>query len=276
MDPNRNSSVCPADETAIKIAATTDIACWRCAKLLAAGTSACPYCHAQVDRRTQRQVPRVARSPIQTLMWIYAGLLVTGVLYGWSVDFGLGSIGFKEARERAQWFQVTVEIINAFLVLGAVCILNSTIRSIRWPRPISKTVVSLLAPATLLLMLVLNLGYHALLNRLLPRLEAARAEDITWLRLLTLCVQPALVEELFFRYVALGTLRTALGTHAAVLVSAVMFAMAHLFALPSIPLLFLLGICLGYARLYSGGLAIPMLLHFFHNLSVLLVESHLL
>src|SRR4051794_16519972 len=123
MDPILSSSVSPAGDAIIGLGTGTTIVCWRCAKLVPAGTPACPYCQAPVDRRMPRQVSRAAgpRSPIQTLMWIYTGLLVTGVLYGWSVDFGLESIGFREARERALRFQITVEIINAVLVLGAVC-----------------------------------------------------------------------------------------------------------------------------------------------------------
>jgi uncharacterized protein len=85
-------------------------------------------------------------------------------------------------------------------------------------------------------------------------------------------VQPAIVEELFFRHLVLGSLRTTLGGHGAVWLSSVMFALAHIGTPISLPVLMVLGVVLGYARWGSGGLALPMVLHFLHNLFVLLLE----
>ena len=83
----------------------------------------------------------------------------------------------------------------------------------------------------------------------------------------------AIVEELFFRYLALGTLRRVLGMHGAVWVSAVMFGMAHIFVLPSIPLLTLVGVVLGYMRVWSGGMTLPISLHFLHNLAIIALAA---
>ena len=91
--------------------------------------------------------------------------------------------------------------------------------------------------------------------------------------LICICVQPALIEELFFRYLAFGSLRAVMGGHAVVWVTAVMFASAHIGVVLSLPVLFVLGLLLGYARLASGGMLLPVVLHFLHNLCVIALHS---
>ena len=53
------------------------------------------------------------------------------------------------------------------------------------------------------------------------------------------------------------------------------FAAAHLGQLIAFPVLFLLGGLLAYARVYSGGLALPMVLHFLHNFAVLFLGPYI-
>jgi membrane protease YdiL (CAAX protease family) len=134
----------------------------------------------------------------------------------------------------------------------------------------------LAAGPVLLVLLALNLGYHFLLSRFL---RVAPVQDpviahfgLTPLVWLAYCVQPAVVEELFFRYLALGWLRSASGTHAAVLVSSVMFGVAHIGVPLSIPMLIVLGVGLGYLRVAGGGLVLPILVHFAHNAVVIGLE----
>ena len=88
-----------------------------------------------------------------------------------------------------------------------------------------------------------------------------------------MCVQPAVIEELFFRHLLLGHLRPHVGMHGAVWVSAVGFGMAHLGNPVGWPVLILLGAGLGYARTLSGTLALPIALHFLHNLCVLALND---
>ena len=59
---------------------------------------------------------------------------------------------------------------------------------------------------------------------------------------------------------------------AAVFVSSVMFGVAHVGSPLSVPVLVLLGFMLGYLRVFSGGLLLPMLVHFAHNAAILLAE----
>lgn len=125
-------------------------------------------------------------------------------------------------------------------------------------------------------MLGINLAYHRLLRQLfagpgIDSLLGVTAATLPWW-FLALCIQPAFVEELFFRRLAVDALRPVLSGHGAVAISSLMFALAHVGTPLSMPVLLLLGILLGYARWYSGGLLLPILLHFVHNLVVLLLE----
>jgi membrane protease YdiL (CAAX protease family) len=60
-------------------------------------------------------------------------------------------------------------------------------------------------------------------------------------------------------------------TREAVLISALMFMVLHL-AVLSFPHLLVIGLVLGYVRVRSGSLYPCMLLHFTHNLLVVLAE----
>ena len=89
---------------------------------------------------------------------------------------------------------------------------------------------------------------------------------------LTICVQPAVVEEAYCRLFALDCLRGPLGRHAAVWISATMFGFLHVAVLPSVPYLIVVGAVLAYLRLASGTLLLPILVHLAHNLVILLIE----
>jgi sodium transport system permease protein len=82
--------------------------------------------------------------------------------------------------------------------------------------------------------------------------------------LFTFALLPAVCEELAFRgFVLMGLLRR-LGTGKAVLVSSLLFAIAHLTAFQFLPT-FLIGLLLGYLALRSGSVYPGMILHALHN-----------
>jgi membrane protease YdiL (CAAX protease family) len=141
------------------------------------------------------------------------------------------------------------------------------------PAPPARARVAAWAVAAplLTLLLAVNLAYAAALNEFL-RVNPDRGPGLSAATFFLICVQPAVVEELFFRYAALGVLCRAAGLRAAVVVSSAMFALAHVYAPLSLPYLFLLGVALGYARVW-GGLPLAVLAHFAHNLAVLLLEG---
>jgi len=101
--------------------------------------------------------------------------------------------------------------------------------------------------------------------RLLPQLHAGA--EITLLALLVGVIVP-IGEEVFFRGLVLGALRRALNRHAAVAVSALFFAAAHLQAVELLPIL-ILGLVLGYLYDLTGSLVPGMIAHGLNNLAAL-------
>ena len=165
-------------------------------------------------------------------------------------------------------------IDTGFVVLTLVVAGSPPVRALAGGRAI---VMWSFAGPCLAIMFALNIGYHLILQAAFPPEEGLIELGLAdgWLTILLICVQPAVVEELFFRYLLLGHLRPHIGLHGAVGLTAVLFGMAHLGGVISWPILMMLGVGLGYARVYSGGLALPMLLHFLHNLAVLVVDHEM-
>lgn len=92
-----------------------------------------------------------------------------------------------------------------------------------------------------------------------------------WVVILSICVQPAVIEELAFRGVILSALDDVMSTRAAIVVSSLMFMVIHL-APVSYPPLLLIGLVLAWIRVKSGSLYPGMVMHFTHNLLVVMSE----
>ena len=126
----------------------------------------------------------------------------------------------------------------------------------------------------LCVLLCMNLVFFELLRELVRTAGAPEPGRMkfTLITVLLICVQPAVVEELFFRQMALGVLRRHMNVHLAIWVTGAVFALAHLGNIIGMPYLFLVGAFLGYARVY-GGLTLAMVLHFLHNLAVVAYDA---
>ncbi len=120
-------------------------------------------------------------------------------------------------------------------------------------------------------LLVVNISFVSVVRELF-NVPHQPGPGITVVSFLLICLQPALVEEWFFRHLALGTLRKPLGLHGAVWISGTMFGFAHLLNPIAMPYLIIVGVCLGYFRVWSGGLILPMILHGVHNAVVLMAD----
>lgn len=164
-----------------------------------------------------------------------------------------------------------VEAVDTILVILAIIILRRAIApDARGGR--HRRMAWLVAVPLLALLLAANLGYHwALMDLAGVKPETddlMEAGHHKWWLLALICIQPAIVEELFFRRLTFDFFcnHTTRGT--AAFASAAMFAGAHTGALLSFPYFVLFGIVMAWLRSWSGSLALPMLMHFTHNLII--------
>jgi membrane protease YdiL (CAAX protease family) len=203
------------------------------------------------------------------MIWFFVALL------GVSLVQGIVFISLARQGTLSESLQLglilLLEGVDTFLVLLAVCVLP---RPAPPPsvEPMVQKVTWIFAAPLLLVLLGINYAYHNFLQQFID----GGSGDVTFglppfspLLILIICVQPAIVEEVFFRHLALGLLRRQMGIHVGVLVSSIMFAVAHLFNPLSMPILGLLGLALGYLRIYSRHLLLPILMHFLHNFAVI-------
>ena len=167
---------------------------------------------------------------------------------------------------------LVVEAIDTVIMLIVLSLRVSPQRNARPSR--TRQIASWLAAIPILVvMLSINYGYHWVLRHVvgLPCIEDDLTAHFSALSLLVTCIQPALVEEAYCRLFVLDCLLSVSSLRAAVWISATMFAFLHIALLPSLPYLILFGAVLAYLRLSSGTLLLPMMAHFLHNLSVMLI-----
>lgn len=299
----------PEDEIVESSAGAADVAesivCWRCGKSIPVTNATCPVCRAVArhalplarsepafapfkDAETPR--PEVAAQgspddlepsgtpPSLQVIYFFLAFLCVSIAQG-LVGFIIGLSNHElDNNDKLRDLVIGAEIVDSLMVLAAlVCIA-------RPPRPPAMSLPRRLvgcAAGTALVggALLANFGYHALLEHYLDAPEWLRRDEICdtapwyWL-VLAICVQPAVFEELFFRYLMLGHFRGVMTTHGAVWVSSLIFGMAHLGVPLSMPILMVVGVALGYARVWSGSLILPMLLHGAHNAAVIYFETH--
>jgi len=257
--------------------------CWRCGLVqVPAASGRCRRCQARIAEPDEWSVrPRgrgpggagptgptgpTGPNPLPTVVVVFALMLLTSVVWGWVL---LGSAHLSDEDVLAG--TVVVEAVDTVLVLIALARVGR--RPLPEPTPGARWRAWTVAVPVFGLLIVLNVLYGAVLKDWLKVADPPfRQRPLDAVVLLVACVQPALVEELFFRHVAFGVLRQSTGPHATVWISSVMFAGAHIYNPLGMPYLFVAGLVFGYLR-SSGGLALPIVLHFCHNLGVLLLEG---
>jgi membrane protease YdiL (CAAX protease family) len=254
--------------------------CWRCAKTIRRAERQCPHCRAPRRRLSDaeagaRRLPD-ATAPMAKVMVFFGLFLLTSLVFGVLTSFGLQDETPSLATAMRQLhLMLGVEIVDAALVGVALLVVG---RRRRWPplTRIPQVVLWVAAVIGVFALVAVNGAYHDALRRYLsmePTHDAiVAATGLTPLVVIAYCLQPAIVEELFFRYLLLDTLRGVMNVHQAVIISSLMFGMAHIGVPLSVPMLILVGIPLGYARVMSGSLALPMLIHFLHNGIITVLE----
>jgi membrane protease YdiL (CAAX protease family)/DNA-directed RNA polymerase subunit RPC12/RpoP len=256
--------------------------CWRCGKEVDLGRAQCPYCTAGLLREARPALAKpTARDPdaaaLTRMLVVFGGLLAVSLICGFAAQGIVSSdLGSDDSIEReAAGLLAVFEGIDTVFVLAALAWVPVRFRHPR--RSLGQRAGAWTGFVLVMAGLVaLNLRYHQSLRDLIDFVsleeQISTAGDRLAVWFLIICVQPAIVEELFFRYLVLGVLRSVVNLHAAVWISAVMFGLAHLGAPLSIPMLVLVGVALGYARTASGGILLPMFLHFLHNGAVLSIH----
>jgi uncharacterized protein len=225
--------------------------------------------HTEVAREVYA-VPVAVRPPFPPLVVVFVsyGLLILSLI-GFAVlalAYGVSSMDEMYA------VQAVVEVADAALVVIALALVWRAAK-----QQVPKGTMGwtwLAAFPVLAVLLCMGIAYTTFLRELLkPFINGPQIEmKVTWVTVLIICVQPAIVEELFFRQMTLGVFRRSMNLHLAVWLTAAMFAVAHLGNPLGMPYLFLVGGVLGYARVY-GGLTLPMLMHFVHNFVVIAYEA---
>ena len=269
----------PQTETEVEVELT---ACWRCEKSFPRSLAVCQWCAApNRNRQATRKSPDAYAGEsinevtahgrqLKIFFITFSLLLISSVIHGAIMRYGVNSEAADP--ETLSIYRLTmmtsIEVVDTFLVLYALF----NCRDIIGTQPVRRPWIPwLLFPPILAALISINFGYHHLVQ-----LWVGPEEDETlmtnqrllWWVLLTFCLQPAIVEELFVRYLMLGMLRQHTSTGTAIFISSLAFALLHLGAPLSIPYLFLAGLVFGYFRVASGGLLLPMVAHFIHNLVV--------
>ncbi len=251
---------------------TASTVCWRCEKTVNGDPLRCPYCRAQLREESApeqkvREFTKGSDSAAMPFIWFFLGTLTVSVIYflilHHSATPGAGV-------DSAVPFLIGFEIVDTILVVIALAVCWRRLPPAP-ERSIQAQGAAWLASGFILAAAMgLNFAYFHFLRHTLGIEDVDLGLEVTTMSVLLICVQPAIIEELFFRYIGLGALCRAMSIHSAIVVTGVMFGFAHLGNPLGIPYLILLGIVLGYCRWWSGSIALPMTLHFIQNLIVLM------
>jgi uncharacterized protein len=267
------------EEAPCDIAVPATVDCWRCGKTIMSQMPRCPYCAALPRGQTTPAKARLSvvdhdlRAIFRSLA-VFAVFLAVTFIAGWSSHGEEDSTGNLPTRSSNVVLHrlIVFDAIDTVLILAAWAWIGQPRREARRSFARRCCVWALFLPV-LAAALTLNWAYHAVLNQWVGVVpwDCIVADDrsnlVGWI--ITICIQPALIEELYCRHLAFGSLRPVMGGHTVVWVTAAMFTLLHIGVLLSMPVLFLLGLVLGYARLATGNVALPMVLHFLHNAAVM-------
>lgn len=220
------------------------------------------HCATCVSRAAAPPRPVSVTSPIRRALTLYFLLLASLAL----LLFGDGAIESL----------LVVGVVDSVIVLGFCLLLWRPIaRALGPPVPWGWCALAVVMGLTTFGLTALFLDGIGGLFGLEP--ESYSADYLTagygWtIVVLSVCVQPALIEELAFRGVMFSSFREVLGPAETIVVTAMMFMIIHL-AVPTFPVLFAMGLLLGYLRYRTGSLLPAMIMHFTHNLMVIVMEG---
>ncbi len=246
--------------------------CASCGAELREASRFCPECGVATletarERRKERQSEnRAVQSALRGIAITYGGVLVSLVV--------AAAVAEAHALGEAASLAITHTL---FAGCGAAAILAIGGRPWRasFAGPATPGWIAIGLALTVPLF-ALNLGYHGALLALLDPPEGLVASDpeaVTILTVLGTAVLPALAEEWLDRGVLWTACRRLASQRTTIAVTAALFAISHgLGASPlSFPYFFAFGWIAGELRARSGSLVPGIVLHFAHNLAVLLL-----
>ena len=264
------------------------VPCWRCGQIVSPAEGKCPRCHAVLEPASAcadgpaGRANGSAEASLGEMVGIVRVLIVYGGILLLVIAMGAVLRQLHTAEEVKSGSRAMARNLWHHLAVMEILFSGVVIFGLFWaprPAPIRKPSRGLawaawLASGPILaLVLLANVAYHAWLRDIfgIDVDEKVGLDELAYFvpAALMVCVQPAVIEELMFRYLLLGSLLPVTGTHAAVWISALAFGIAHLATPLSVPIFILLGIMLGYARVATGGLGLPILLHLVHNSVIL-------
>jgi len=242
--------------------------CKACGKRISWAARFCPACGARHVSLAERR----ARTRREAGRWrLVKGCIVFYMIY-------LASIVplFWAPEEHLATGMLVVSLVDAALVIVYWRTSGFQFRPmVVMSRPAVKWTA--IALAALPAMLAVNYVYHSRLLELFGVDAPGIADPFElagyafWVVVLAVCVMPAVWEEIAFRGLVQGRLSQAVGEREALVMTAVLFAIIHRSAI-SAPYLLALGLVLGALRRRSGSLVPGMVLHFLHNLGVVVFE----
>ena len=241
--PELSSDLGPVENERPAANPATSVECWRCGKPNGSSVMRCVFCHAPLNDEVVANMTSAPQAAGDSSRALAKLLIAYGCLFASSIAARLYFMSSDANSDDELPITMVLEIIDTVIVLLATVSVAQHVR-LRLPQPrlpSGRVLVLSLVGLTIALGIVL------------------------------ICIQPAVVEELFFRYLCFEVLRDYASGRVIVFLTALMFGLAHVGTPLSIPLLILLGILFGYARLH-GGMALCILLHALHNFFVFMSE----
>lgn len=243
--------------------------CGKCGAALMPGDAGCAPCiQAEADAIEQPAVVADERPGFKMAMVLF-GILLASFLPFILVHVD-DDLQFSFAIEHA------VQVFDALVVLGFVAYCWQAMWPLFRTIPIAYCLAAL---PTGVITLTIATVFVWVITRVTGiedqsyYIQPAFAAGYGWAYLiLSIVVQPAIIEELAFRGIIFNGVRTVLSDRETIVVTALMFMVLHIAAMAVFPFLFLMGLVLGWMRLKTGSLWPCILLHAAHNGLVLLYE----
>lgn len=251
--------------------APTQRFCGRCGAALYPEDAGCARCmQADADLEEQQSASPVADDrPSFKLAMVLFGVLLASFL-----PFML--IHLEDDTQFIYAIEHFVQVFDALLVLGFVAYCWQTMWPLFKTIPVNWCLAAIpTGVGTVTMALVFSwalLQVTGLVDEsyyVVPAFEAGYG----WTYLiLSIVIQPAIIEELAFRGVIFDGVRKVLSDRETIIVTGLMFMVLHIAALGMFPVLLLMGLILGWLRLKTGSIWPCILLHATHNGLVLVYE----